>query len=74
MSNLEGLSGGVVNNWGGIDVNYQPSGFHVNPSGTLFQRYTPVGRIDAHGTIRGDYDMPTGLGMNHGVIGRDISW
>lgn len=74
MSNLESISGGVINNCGGVDVNYQPSGFHVNPNGTLFEGYTPVGRIDCNGVIRGDYDMPTGLGVNHGVIGHNISW
>ncbi len=74
MSNLESISGGVVNNAGGIDVNYQPSGFHINSNGSLFEGYSPVGRIDSNGMIRGDYDMPTGLGINHGVISGGSSW
>ncbi len=29
MSKLESIIGGNVNSWGGVDVNYRPSGFSI---------------------------------------------
>ena len=72
MKKLEGIIGGKINSWGGIDVNYRPSGFNVAADGRISQGYQDTGcRIMNNGNIRDNYYQDTRLSVNRfGMIGR----
>lgn len=74
--NLEDIAGGSVNRFGGIDVNYQPTGFSIENSGVIRQGYFDSGlRCGDDGAIRGDYGMRTGFEINSfGTIQREVGW
>ena len=62
MADLEKIIGGNINSWGGIDVNYRPSGFSIGQGGVIRNGYSDTGcRVVNDGNIRGGYYRGTGL-------------
>ncbi len=62
MEKLEKIIGGNINSWGGIDVNYRPSGFSIGQGGVIRDGYSDTGcRITNNGNIRDGYYKDTGL-------------
>ena len=43
MADLEKIIGGNINSWGGIDVNYRPSGFSIGQGGVIRNGYSDIG-------------------------------
>lgn len=73
MSNLEGIAGGSINRFGGIDgADYRPTGFSISNDGVISNGYTPIARVDGAGNIRAGYDSLTGLRISNGLVQRDI--
>jgi len=64
MKKLENIVGGSINSCGGIDKNYQPTGFSVQ-SGAIMDGYSNTGRsIGCDGVIRDHYNNDTGLSVS----------
>jgi len=62
MSKLERIIGGTINCFGGIDVNYRPTGFNIGQGGVVREGYNDTGcRIMENGSIRDGYKLDTGL-------------
>ena len=66
MSKLERIIGGNMNSWGGIDVNYRPSGFSIDRGGVVREGHNDRGcRISGNGIVRDGYYNDTGLRIDH---------
>lgn len=62
---LDSILGGTINGYGGIDVNYQPSGFSVGLGGQIKEKYKGTGfGVGRDGSIRGNYGEHTGMGVD----------
>ena len=62
MIKLDRIAGGTINNFGGIDVNYTPTGINVGQGGVIREGYNDTGcRIMRNGNIRDRFYMNTGL-------------
>ena len=69
MANLEGMAGGSINRWGGVDgAVYRPTGFSISNDGTIRDGYNPVARVDRAGDIRTGYNELTNLRVSNGSI------
>lgn len=65
MSKLERIIDGNINSWGGIDVNYRPSGFSIDRGGVIREGYSDTGcRVMENGNIRDGYYQDMGLSVN----------
>lgn len=65
MNKLEGIVGGTINGYGGIDVGYQPTRFSVGSGGQIMEGYQDTfARIGQDGNIRGSYGELTGLSVS----------
>jgi len=65
MADLEKIIGGKINSWGGVDVNYKPSGFSIGQGGVIRDGYSDTGcRITNNGNIRDGYYRDSGLRIN----------
>ena len=65
MSKLESIIGGNINSYGGIDVNYKPTGFNIDQGGSICEGYRNTGfRITGNGSIRDHYNNGAGVHVN----------
>ena len=65
MAKLEKIIGGNINSYGGIDVNYRPSGFSIGQGGVIRNGYSDTGCcITNNGNIRDGYYRDTGFRIN----------
>lgn len=53
MGKSEKIIGRSINSWGGIDVNYWPTGFNIGQGGVILNGYSDSGcRITNNSNIR----------------------
>lgn len=65
MKKLESIVGGSINSYGGIDVNYRPTGFSVGSGGQIREGYQDTfAKIGRDGNIRRSYGELTGLSVD----------